>query len=116
LIKSHMDLKIWQISMDLVEEIYKITSTFPKEEIYALSSQMKRAAISVPSNIAEGASRQTTKEFIKFLYISLGSLSELETQVLIANRLNYAFDIEKLLFKIKGLKKMIINMIQSLKK
>ncbi len=111
-----MDLKIWQISMDLVEEIYKITSTFPKEEIYALSSQMKRAAISVPSNIAEGASRQTTKEFIKFLYISLGSLSELETQVLIANRLNYAFDIEKLLFKIKGLKKMIINMIQSLKK
>lgn len=116
MIKSHMDLKIWQISMDLVEEIYKITSTFPKEEIYALSSQMKRAAISVPSNIAEGASRQTTKEFIKFLYISLGSLSELETQVLIANRLNYAFDIEKLLFKIKGLKKMIINMIQSLKK
>jgi four helix bundle protein len=111
-----MDLKIWQISMDLVEEIYKITSTFPKEEIYALSSQMKRAAISVPSNIAEGASRQTTKEFIKFLYISLGSLSELETQVLIANRLNYAFDIEKLLFKIKGLKKMIIIMIQSLKK
>jgi four helix bundle protein len=110
-----MDLKIWQISMDLVEDVYKITSNFPKEEMYALSSQMKRSAISIPSNIAEGASRQTTKEFIKFLYISLGSLSELETQLLIANRLNYAFDVEKVLFKIKGLKKMIINMIQSLK-
>ena len=110
-----MDLKIWQISMDLVEDVYKITSFFPKGEIFALTSQMRRAAVSVPSNIAEGAARQTTKEFIKFLYISLGSLSELETQILIALRLNYIIDTEKLLFKIKGLKKMIINMIQSLK-
>ncbi len=101
--------------MDLVEDIYKITSSFPKNEIFALTSQMKRAAVSVPSNIAEGAARQTTKEFIKFLYISLGSLSELETQILIAQRLNFVFETEKLLFKIKGLKKMIINMIQSLK-
>ncbi|WP_235823177.1 four helix bundle protein [Caminibacter pacificus] len=69
MIKSHMDLKIWKISMDLAEDIYKMTSSFPKNEIFALTSQMKRAAVSVPSNIAEGAARQTTKEFINiFIY------------------------------------------------
>ncbi len=75
--------------MDLVTGIYKITKTFPKEEIYGLTSQIRRSAISVPSNIAEGAARKNKKEFKQFLYITLGSLSELETQLLIAQNIEY---------------------------
>lgn len=83
-IKSHKDLKVWQESMLLVEDIYSITSTFPKEEVFGLTSQMKRAAISIPSNIAEGSGRNGKAELMRFLYISLGSLSELDTQIDIA--------------------------------
>ncbi|WP_456480556.1 four helix bundle protein [Nautilia sp.] len=116
MVTNHMDLKIWKVGIDMVEEIYKITEFFPKTEIFGLSSQIKRAAVSVPSNIAEGASRQTTKEFIQFLYIALGSLSELETQLIIAKKLNFLTEnTEKIFSKIKGLKKMILNMIKSLK-
>lgn len=75
--------------MDLVEEIYSITKTFPKEETYGLTSQMRRAAVSVPSNLAEGAAAMTNKQFISFLGLSLGSLSELNTQTEIAYRLQY---------------------------
>jgi four helix bundle protein len=111
-----MDLKIWNISIELVEEIYKLTEDFPKTEIYGITSQIKRAAVSVASNIAEGASRQTTKEFIQFLYISLGSLSEVETQLIIAERLNFIKkSVDNILKKIRGLKKMILNMVKSLK-
>jgi four helix bundle protein len=75
--------------MDLVKEIYRITAGFPPSELYGLTSQMRRAAVSIPSNIAEGAARNGTKEFIQFLAISRGSLSELETQLLIAIDLGY---------------------------
>lgn len=75
--------------MDLVEEIYTITQSFPDEEKYGLSNQMRRAVVSIPSNIAEGSARKSDKEFIQFLYIALGSLSEIETQYLIAVRLKY---------------------------
>jgi len=78
--------------MDLVEEIYSVTKNFPKDELYGLSSQIKRCAISVPSNIAEGSSKKSTKEFIRFLNISYGSLSEIETQILIAQRLKFLSD------------------------
>jgi len=97
--RGHKDLIIWQKSMDLVEEIYKITSSFPKDKIFGLTSQIKRAIISVPSNIAKGAARATNKDFKKFLYIALGSLSEVETQLLIAKRLNYILDCDTILKK-----------------
>jgi len=109
--KGHKDLIIWQKSMDLVEDIYKLTSFFPKEEVYGLTSQIKRAVISIPSNIAEGAARNSKKEFKQFLYIALGSLSEVETQILIAERLNYINEVEKILKQIWTLKRMIKNFI-----
>ncbi|MBE2266486.1 MAG: four helix bundle protein [Flavobacteriales bacterium] len=85
--KSYQDLIVWQKSMDLVESIYQITWSFPKEEIFGLTSQMRRAAVSIPSNIAEGQSRNSNGEFRQFLGIAQGSLSELETQLMISQRL-----------------------------
>lgn len=87
--KTHKDLDCWKKGIDLVSEVYKITRDFPKEEIYGLTNQIRRAAVSIPSNIAEGAARNSTKEFIHFLYISLGSISELETQFIISKNLEY---------------------------
>ena len=85
----HSEMKVWQLSIDLVEDIFKLTNKFPKEETYTLAQQMKRAAISIPSNIAEGMARNSTKECIRFLHFSLGSLSELDTQLVIAKRLQF---------------------------
>lgn len=79
--RKHHDLLVWQEALSLVKVIYRLTSQFPKEELYGLTTQMRRAAVSVPSNIAEGASRTGSKEFLKFLSIARGSLSELETQI-----------------------------------
>jgi four helix bundle protein len=87
--KTHKDLDVWKLSMDLVTKVYMLTKDFPKEEMYGLTSQMRRSAISVPSNIAEGAARQSYRENLQFLYIALGSLSELETQAIIASRLEF---------------------------
>ena len=86
---NHKDLDVWKRSMDLVEEIYKITSKFPSSEIYGLTSQLRRAAVSVPSNIAEGASRKGDKELLYFINVAIGSIAEIETQMLIAVRLKY---------------------------
>ena len=83
------DLKVWQKSMDLAIEVYNIAKYLPKEELYSLSDQMRRAAISIPSNIAEGQGRITTKEFIRFLSMARGSLWELSTQIELCERLNY---------------------------
>ena len=88
-VKSFKDLIVWQKAMDLVAEVYRITKQFPKEEIYSLTNQLRRAAVSIPSNIAEGQARQSTAEFRNFLSIARGSLAEVETQLLIAQRLNY---------------------------
>lgn len=87
--KTHKDLDAWKNAMKLAKEVYAITKSFPKEEIFGITSQMRRAAVSIPSNIAEGAARSGSKEFIQFLYIALGSLSELETQFLLAMDLGY---------------------------
>ena len=88
-LNSFRDLRVWQLSMELVEIIYRLTQNFPKHEIYGLTSQIQRAAVSVPSNIAEGHTREHTKEFLHHLSIAQASLAELETQLEIAARLNY---------------------------
>jgi four helix bundle protein len=87
--RPHRKLVVWQKSMELVRDIYSATSTFPKTEEYGLSSQMRRAAVSIPSNLAEGAARKGNKEFKQFLNIAQGSLSELDTQVELAHMLGY---------------------------
>ena len=89
MIKSFQDLLVWQKAMELVEEVYRLARLLPTEETYALSDQMRRAAVSIPSNIAEGQARNSTKEFLKFLAIAKGSNAELQTQCLICQRLSY---------------------------
>ncbi|HRN40854.1 MAG TPA: four helix bundle protein [Vicingus sp.] len=91
-IKSYKDLLIWQKGVEIVVSSYKLTKTFPQDELYALTSQIKRAAISIPSNIAEGYGRNTDKSFSHFIDISRGSLYELETQLLIAKELDFIQD------------------------
>ncbi len=88
-VKDYRDLIVWQKAMDLVEAVYRTTGTFPREEIYGLTSQIRRAAISIPSNIAEGNGRNTTRDYVHFLGMAYGSVKEVETQVLIAERLRY---------------------------
>jgi four helix bundle protein len=88
-IQSYRELIAWQKAMDLVEAIYRATIKFPREEIYSLTVQVRRAAVSIPSNIAEGQGRNTTRDFLHFLSIARGSVKEVETQVLIAERLTY---------------------------
>jgi four helix bundle protein len=87
--KTHKDLIVWQKSIDFVTELYRETSNFPKDEQYGLVNQMRRAAISIPSNIAEGAARNSDKELVRFLHIARASASELETQLLISENLEY---------------------------
>ena len=87
--KSYKGLIVWQKSIELVTEVYKLTAKFPRHEMYGLASQMQRAATSIASNIAEGSSRGTTKDFVHFLRMALGSATELETQLVIATNLGY---------------------------
>ena len=107
----HKDLEAWKLSMDLVIKIYKITKSFPENEKFALTSQICRAAISIPSNLAEGCGRGSDKDTLRFLDIALGSSAELETQLLIAQALEYAdmqnilIDLDKINALIYGLKK-----------
>lgn len=98
-VKTHKDLDVWKEAVMLVKKIYELTSVFPKEEIYGLTSQIRRAVVSIPSNIAEGAARNSTKEFIQFLYIALGSCAELDTQLIIAKELGYINEDQSLLFE-----------------
>ncbi len=88
-VQSYRDLRVWQISMDLVETVYKLTAQFPKHELYGLVSQLQRCAVSIPSNIAEGHTKSHKKEYLQALSTSQGSLSELETQLEIAKGISY---------------------------
>jgi four helix bundle protein len=111
----HYDLRVWQLAMDLVVEVYAVTKQFPDSEKYGLGSQMQRAAVSVPSNIAEGAGRESNADFLRFLTISRGSLSELETQLLIAQRLNYVADVSEQLNKTKEVFMLLKGLVRKLK-
>tara|TARA_R110002049_G_scaffold309052_1_gene516240 strand:+ start:2371 stop:2721 length:351 start_codon:yes stop_codon:yes gene_type:complete len=111
---THKDLEVWKLSVSLVLDIYQLALSLPKDEQYGLSSQIKRAAISIPSNIAEGAGRKSTKELLRFLDIANGSLSELETQLIIIERLNFAEVSEILDDKITVIRKMIYKLKESL--
>lgn len=112
--KSHKDLEVWKKSIDLVTEIYKITESLPSSELYGISSQIRRSSVLIPSNIAEGAARQHNKEFIQFLYHSLGSLSELETQLIICINVQYIkeYDFNKII----EIRKMLFGLINSVKR
>jgi len=109
-------LRIWQKGIEVVKDIYILTKKFPKEELYGLTSQMRRSAISIPSNIAEGFRRYHNKEYKQFLYIALGSCAELETQIIIANELNYISDDDKsaVIEEIKYICRMTVKLINKL--
>jgi len=115
-IKNFQDLRIWQIGIEVVKDIYILTKKFPKEELYGLTSQMRRSAVSIPSNIAEGFRRYHNKEYKQFLHIALGSCAELETQIIIANELDYINEINKteLIEKIKYICRMTVKLINKL--
>lgn len=112
--RTHKDLDVWNNSMEFVENIYLLTEKMPKDEKFGLVSQIRRSAISIPSNIAEGAARNSHKEFIQFLYISLGSLAEVETYLLIAQRLNITEE-TSLLDDLDVIRKMLLGLIKFLK-
>ena len=116
MLKSFKDLKVWQKAYWLCLEIYKITKNFPNEEKYGLSSQMKRAVVSIPSNIAEGYGRKTIPDYVRCLYIAYGSTCELETQTLLSGDLKYLNDNKKesLLEKINEVERMLMALIKSL--
>ena len=88
-VRDYKDLKVWQKGIEITDKIYSITDRFPKSELYGLTAQMRKASVSIPSNIAEGFARHHSKEYRQFLYISLGSCAELDTQLIIANRRNF---------------------------
>ncbi|MBF02282.1 MAG: four helix bundle protein [Flavobacterium sp.] len=117
-IKSYRELLIWQKGIRIVVLVYKLTQNFPKEEIYALTSQIKRASVSIPSNIAEGFGRQTDKSFHHFLNISRGSLNELETQLILAKELEFNLDekiFNEIMLLIEEESKMIYSFSKKLK-
>ena len=117
-IQFYRDLLVWQKAMDLCVEVHNATLTFPKQEIFGLSAQLKRSVVSVPSNIAEGHGRRTTPDFIHFLFISRGSLDEVETQLTLAMRYNYLSqtDHDDLLERCGEVGRMLNGLIDSLER
>ena len=115
-VKDYKDLKVWQKGIEIVDKIYSITAKFPKEEVYGLAIQMRKAAVSIPSNIAEGFVRHHTKEYKQFLYISLGSCAELDTQLIISNRRKYVTkkDLEELTEDINHETRMLVSLINKI--
>lgn len=114
--KTHKDLLVWQKSIAFVTSIYNLTRVFPKQEQYCLVNQIRRASISIPSNISEGCARRNSNEYIQFLYISLGSAAELETQIIIATNLNYLSENQstELLANLAEIIRMLTGLIKSL--
>jgi len=117
-VKSYRDLQVWRLAMDWVEAIYEATAHWPTDERFGLISQIRRAAVSVPSNIAEGAARRSTGEFIQFLGMARGSLAEAETQMLLSQRLGYtpSADVSALLGTSNDISRMLVALMASLKR
>ena len=116
MLRNYKDLKVWKKSYSLCLAIYQITGTFPNDEKYGLTSQARRSAVSVPSNIAEGYGRRTTADYVRMLYIAYGSLCELETQILLSGDLGYISDIElhRLTTDISEVERMLKGLTRSL--
>jgi len=114
--KGHRDLRVWQESIGLVKDIYTLTGQFPEEEKFGLVTQMRRSAVSIPSNIAEGAARGSQREFAQFLVIARGSLSELETQLIIAKELNYLSDISGIENRVQAIFLLLAGLLNKVKK
>ncbi len=113
-IESFKQLIVWQKSIELVKVVYGITKKFPTAELYGITSQMRRAAISIPSNIAEGKKRKTKKDFVQFLRIADGSAAELETQIIISKDLYQSIDFSRAEELLTEIQKMLITMIYKL--
>lgn len=116
MVQSYRELKIWQKAVDLAPQVYRLVRKLPREEIYALGDQIRRATVSVPANIAEGQARQHTKEFVQYLCIARGSLAELDTLLAVAERLNYLIeeDTAPIHEGIDEMRKMINGLIRKL--
>lgn len=113
-IRSYKELRVWQGGMDVVEAVYRISASFPKSEMYGLTSQIRRAAVSVPSNIAEGHARSSTREYLNHVSIAQGSLAEIETQIEIARRLGYVRDVNSFFERAARLGKQLYALRDSL--
>ena len=114
-VNTHHDLDVWKRSISYVTKIYELTEKFSSEERFGLISQIRGLAISIPSNVAEGAARRSDKEFLQFLYISLGSVAELGTQLIISNNLKFMESSNQLLSELNEIKKMTLGLIKYVK-
>lgn len=117
-VRTHKDLAVWQKAMELAVDVYGVTDGFPRQELYGLVGQIRRAAVSVPSNIAEGAARQSRAEYLRFASIALGSAAELETQLILAGRLGYCEQahLNALLGRLEEIRRMLAALIAQLKR
>ena len=111
--RDFRNLDVWKISFEFAREIYRVTSEFPREEVYGLSSQLRRASVSISSNIAEGCGRRTSKDFVSFLYNAMGSVREVESQVLLSGELGYLGreNVDELMGKLNSLGRMLSRFI-----
>ena len=118
IVRTHRDLDVWKKSIDLVTLIYKYTAEYPKDEVYGLTSQIRRCAVSIPSNIAEGSARTTRKDFSHFLAIALGSVAELETQLIISRNLNFLSEavLDELISDLISIRRMTLGLRKSIYK
>jgi four helix bundle protein len=114
--KTHHDLDVWKEAIELVTLVYKYTDSFPKSEMYGLTNQIRRSAVSIPSNISEGAARNTSKDFSHFLAIALGSIAELETQLIIAQNIDFLSlnQLEELINKLVPIRRMTLGLKKTL--
>jgi len=114
--ETHKNLLVWKKSISFVTDVYNLTKKFPKEELYSIVSQIRRSAVSIPANIAEGCARRSTREYLQFLYISLSSASELDTHLIISANLNFISkdDMNKLQGELQEIMRMLMGLIKSL--